>query len=371
MTRTRAGWALIAALAATSCAGLQTTAERAASQAADARPPSARGTDAAAAASASVTPDRVDAGDTAPPLAADADPSEREPTFSDIAEVLFLDRSAPGALACPDSLAVEARVRCLYEQRYKGDAKAAGLAHEMLAKWSTIAGVEPPRTYDGGYRGTIHLVPAVPTGADRKHLEWISASIRDFDQFFEELARHGQERAAAPSTKRYRFRGLRVRFMRSTNTNRPSAYAYAWTIGYNLVGSLNLNADKIRETMFHEVFHLNDAAHGQWSSGALGAIFDALVKKCGASTQCLAPYAPGDTMVRGGTYYAFQPGNGGGVLEYAAELAVRYYREQRAVLRSARLAAKPFKCGPPENAKAWALMKDEFFAGIDATPACP
>jgi hypothetical protein len=34
-------------------------------------------------------------------------------------------------------------------------------------------------------------------------------------------------------------------------------------------------------------------------------------------------------------------------------------------------AGKAFKCGPKENALAWRAFVDEFFAGIDKTPACP
>ena len=29
-----------------------------------------------------------------------------------------------------------------------------------------------------------------------------------------------------------------------------------------------------------------------------------------------------------------------------------------------------FKCGPPENAEAWRLIADEFFAGVDRVPPC-
>jgi hypothetical protein len=57
-------------------------------------------------------------------------------------------------------------------------------------------------------------------------------------------------------------------------------------------------------------------------------------------------------------------------MEYAAELALRYYREQRAVLRNLP-TVKPFKCGPPQNAQAWTAMRDEMFAGVDAVPPCP
>jgi hypothetical protein len=155
-----------------------------------------------------------------------------------------------------------------------------------------------------------------------------------------------------------RCRPITLRFMRSVAARTPSAYASDWRVAWNLAGSLHTSPDAVRETLFHEIFHLNDEARSSdgWSFGALGPIYDAIVKKCGARAACLAPYTPNDTMVRGGTYYSFQPGND--VREYAAELGLRYYREQRAVLR-ALPRPKPFKCGPPENRRAWALMRDE------------
>ncbi len=76
-------------------------------------------------------------------------------------------------------------------------------------------------------------------------------------------------------------------------------------------------------------------------------------------------------MVRGGTYYAFQPGNGEAVHEYAAELALRWYLEQRTVRRGDKLRRPAFKCGPPENRRAWDALVAEFFGGADAVPACP
>jgi hypothetical protein len=220
----------------------------------------------------------------------------------------------------------------------------------------------------------IRIEPAVPTGADRKHLEWVLGAFRDFEAFFGELAAYrsgagGAVARTAEAPRPYRWRPITMRFMRSAAPARtPAAYAHDWTVAYNFVGTLNISGDAVRETMFHEIFHLNDAAHGDWSPQALGAIFDAVAKRCGTSIPCLAPYTPNDTIVRGGTYYAFQPGNG--VMEYAAELALRYYREQRAALRGLP-RGKAWKCGPPENARAWALMKDEFFAGLDAVPVCP
>ncbi len=77
---------------------------------------------------------------------------------------------------------------------------------------------------------------------------------------------------------------------------------------------------------------------------------------------CLRPYAPHKTKVRGKTYHAFHPESGVG--EYAAELAVRYYREHRAVLAK-RPPRRPFKCRRPENARAWKRLATEFFGGVD------
>lgn len=299
-----------------------------------------------------------------------AAPVEDPPTFDEIVKVLFAGNGAPSACT---PLASEARTRCLYDQRYAGDTKAANIAYGMLVRWNIVAGVHPKEGFDGGFRGHIELVPTAPTVNDRKHLEWINDAFSDFEKFFGELEAYGKAHGQSiDPQKRYRFRKLHLEFMRSTTGNRPSAMANGWTISYNVIGSLNLNADAVRETFFHEIFHLNDAVHGsdRWSLGDLKTIFDPIAKKCGTKDACLAPYTPSDTKVRGGTYYAFQPDNGTPGVEYAAELATRYYREQRAVLRK-ETPIKPFKCGPPENGKTWELVKNEFFAGIDAVPACP
>jgi hypothetical protein len=301
-----------------------------------------------------------------PTLAASPSP---EPTFDEVAGVLYGGSPNPGslALACPSSLPNDARVRCLFDERYRGDSKAAKLASELFVRWHTVAGVEAAHTMDGGYRGMIRIEPTLPLNAERKHIEWIVDAFRDFDVFFDELGRVPPSASATKPRATYRFKPITLRFMRSVAARTPSAYADGWTVAWNINGSLHTSADAARETLFHEIFHLNDEAHGWWSMAALGATFDAIVKKCGTTIPCLAPYSPNDTIVRGGTYYSFQPGNG--VREYAAELALRYYREQRAILRS-RPHGKAFKCGPPENARAWDLVRDEFFGGLDAVPAC-
>lgn len=320
-----------------------------------------------------VTVPGVDAGKVAVVDASAPEPvafAEPDPTFEQMLPVMGI---APAA--CPSSLAAEPRIRCLFDQRYAGDAKAAGLAHELWVKWKIVAGVEAPHTMDGGYRGMIKIEPAVPINADRKHLEWIAAAMRDFDQFFDELARFGSDAGVVSKAKRYRFKPITLRFMKSVGMRTPSAYAQDWTVAWNLNGSLHTSPEAVRETLFHEMFHLNDYAHpsgdgGPWSLPVLGGLYKEIVNKCGAKAPCLAPFTPNGTMVRGGTYYSFQPGND--VREYAAELAVRYYRDQRSRLRNIPPTEKPFKCtGQERNKRAWELMRDEFFSGIDAIPACP
>src|SRR5262249_44689675 len=152
-------------------------------------------------------------------------PEDHEKTFTEVMNVLFAERSssAPIVAACPESLASGARVRCLYDERYKGDTKAASLAYEMLTKWRIVAGVEVAHTMDGGYRGPIQLEPFVPIAAERKHLEWAVASFSDFEQFFRELDGFGKDHDAGTATRAYGFRGITYRFTRSKNVDRPSA----------------------------------------------------------------------------------------------------------------------------------------------------
>jgi hypothetical protein len=306
----------------------------------------------------------VDAGvDAEPEEVAEADPS-----YEHIVDVLGIKPSE----ACA-SMVGEAKTRCAIDARWAGDTKAQSLANELWAKWRIIPGVDVAHTMDGGYRGNIRLAPAVPINDQRKHIEWIVAAMRDMELFFDDLAREGGGKK--PTKKRYRWRPIELRFMKSLDGKRtPSAYAHDWTVAWNLEGSLHTSIDAVRETLVHEIFHLNDRAHGSakgvdwWSPNALGKEFDFAVQKCGTAISCLTPFTPNETIVRGGTYYSYQPGNG--VVEYAAELALRYYREQRAVMRKLP-KVKPFKCGPAQNARAWEAMRDEYFDGIDLVPSCP
>jgi len=235
----------------------------------------------------------------------------------------------------------------------------------LWSETSDLAGAGAEEELDGGFRGKIQLVPELPLRGYRRHLAWVLAGTRGIDRFFGALF----ARQTAPH---YRWKQLEFRFVRSLKKHRPSAYALGWSITYNVEGSLNLNAKAVEETLFHELFHTNDDEHGDWSVSHLKQDYVAILLHCGPkpSMKCLAPYAPNDTTVRGGTYYAFQQNNGDTVHEYAAELAVRYFKEQREMLAGGKLSRPAFKCGPPENARAWQALVHEFFADRDLVPAC-
>jgi len=251
---------------------------------------------------------------------------------------------------------------------YKSDAKAKAIAKTLFEKLGHVSTVGAEEIMDGGYRGKIHLVPQLPMGKYRQQLAWVSSAMFAIDAFYSSLA----TKDVAPN---YRWQNIELRFVRSVGKRTPSAYAMQWSITHNVVGSLLTSERGVLETYVHEMFHLNDFDHGDWSGKTLATDYKAIIKKCGRTgakaVKCLAPFAPNDTKVRAsGTYYAFQPGNGDSVHEYAAELAVRYFKEQTAMRDSGALSAPAFKCGPPENARAWKALVDEFFAGQDRVPAC-
>lgn len=265
----------------------------------------------------------------------------------------------------PEAAGACADVECAIASAYDKDAKAKAMALALFHETGDVAGVGPEEIMDGGYRGKIKLVPQLPIGGHRVHLERVLSSARSIDEFFTKLYAN---QTAKPA---YRWRAIQLRFVRSINKRTPSAYATGWMVEYNVEGTLLTTAAGVRETLFHELFHSNDGAHNDWSARALQADYDAIVAKCpGAKLRCLAPYAPNGTTVRGGTYYAFQPNNGNGVHEYAAELAVRYWEEHAELLANRKLSKPAFKCGPAVNARAWKAIVDEFFASRDLTPAC-
>lgn len=291
----------------------------------------------------------------------------RLPTISKTKAITILFAESVPNGACPDA-DDHAAIRCLIEKRYENEPSAKTLALSLFDGAGHIAGVESEHMMDGGFRGTIHIVPEWPWRQYKKHLEWVTSSANDFSVFFDKLA------TKTDKPFRYRHRAIAFKFLRSVNRKTPSAYASEWSIGYNVSGSLHGSVDAVRETLFHEIFHLNDSEHAQgsvnWSEKALRTIHDAILAQCSTRISCLTPYAPMPTMVRGGTYYAFQPNNGDAVHEYGAELATRYYREHRAIFRGEKLPGRAFKCGPKENAEAWKLFADEFFGGIDLIPVC-
>lgn len=269
-------------------------------------------------------------------------------------DVLFLDE--PHHADCREGDEA-AQIRCLLQLRYAADAQTLALATRLYDATGTVAGQLPAQDFEGGYRGLLHLVPRLPTGALRHHLQWASASLLDFDDFLRALGGH-------PT---FRTRNLELRFFESLERRTPSAFAAGRLVAWNVNGSLFRSEAEARATLFHELFHLNDQARGDWSALALGRLYDGIVARCGVKTACLTPYTPDLLKVRGGTYYAFQPGNG--VQEYAADLARRYFLEHRAHLHH-EPALPRFKCGPPENAEAWQRMVDTFFDGVDLIPPC-
>lgn len=269
--------------------------------------------------------------------------------------ILFLE--APLATPCDQDTAAD-QIRCVIAARYLKDRAASKLAIELYELTGTVVGVLPEQDFEGGYRGRLHLVPRLPTGELRQHLVNISSALKDFEQFFSQL---GGEPA-------FRWRALEFRVFESVKRKTPSAFAINWSVAYNVSGSLLGTESGVRGTLFHEIFHLNDQEHRQWSARKLSGIYDRIVALCGTAVKCLEPYTPDSIKVYGGTYYDFQPGNG--VHEYAADIGKRYYLEHRAFLKKEKLGTL-FKCRNDDNAKAWQLVVDEFFGGVDLLPECP
>lgn len=250
---------------------------------------------------------------------------------------------------------------CALRWLYRGDPAAAQWALAMWQDGEHLAGVEQDHLMDGGFRGTIRIRGELPVGAQRRHLQWVQRAGTAQAAFFARVF----QGCPAP---RYRWRALAYHFFRSVGRRTPSAYAADWSIAYNLAGSLNTSGARVEELLFHELFHLNDQAHGGWADTALGPLHTALRARCGNDKRCLAAYAPVETAVRGGNWYAFHADNGPG--EYAAELAVRYWRETRTVFSGGRVR-RPFKCGNADNARAWRALVDEMFCGVDVVGDCP
>jgi hypothetical protein len=297
------------------------------------------------------------------PAAASASAASAPPAPPSVSEQRALEILFPGGApaSCAGS---SSKIRCFIGARYEEHPKEKDLALALFDEIGDVAGTEKEHRMEGGFRGVIHIVPELPVGPHERHLRWVLGAQRDIRSFVKAIE------AKAKTPVRYRHGALAWRFLRSVGRTTPSAYAGGWEVGYNVKGSLHGSADAVRETIFHEVFHLNDQEHQNWSRRALGKMVDELMEKCGTKVACLKPYAPGKTMVRGGTYYAFQPDNGDASHEYGAELATRYFLEHRAVLDGKAYPDGRFKCGPEENKRAWKALAEEFFGGVDLVPPC-
>ncbi len=261
---------------------------------------------------------------------------------------------------CPKELADGPRVKCLIAMRYEDDRESQKLALALYDETGSLPGLLPEEKTDNGRGVQVRLLPARPIAKNRIHLEWIAAAFRDYAQF-----KQGLEQHAGPIA--FRDRPIHFRFFYSEKGGMPSAFAVKNNIGYNLYGAVNVSEEAVRETLFHEIFHLNDGERESFSEKHLGKLYADILARCGKSMVCLTPYAPTDTKMNG-FFYAFAPRSG--VREYAAELALRYYREQRLMLRKEPLPGVPFKCGPPENARAYQAIRDAFFGGADLVPPC-
>ncbi len=282
-------------------------------------------------------------------------------------EVLAAQRRQCESTTTTMAAADACRLRALIATSYAKDPAASVVALQLYDQTGTVAGLLPGLDMDGAYRGILRLEPVLPIGRHRRHLQFAADALFEFDDFFRRLQATTTTTTTTTKELAFRWRPLGLRFFESVKRKTPSAFAVDWTVSYNVRGSLFTSPQRVKETFFHEIFHLNDQTHDHWSPRALSSIYDAIVARCGMKTACLTPWAPDGIKVIGGTYYAFMPDNG--VSEYAADLAKRWYIEQRAVLHGQKVAA-PFKCGPAENAVAWQLLIDEFFAGIDHVPAC-
>jgi hypothetical protein len=99
------------------------------------------------------------------------------------APVVELD-AARRLLPIPDACA---SVDCLLVHAYQTDPKASELALRLWRESGDVAGVGPEEVMDGGFRGTIHLVPQLPINGYRKHLAWVLEGTRAIDDFFSAL----------------------------------------------------------------------------------------------------------------------------------------------------------------------------------------
>jgi hypothetical protein len=266
------------------------------------------------------------------------------------------------ASACPSTLPARDHAECLIDYRFSHDAEALDLARALYARTGALPGVDTTESH-GTYGGEqIPTRPALPVGDDRQHLEWILASFDRYEEVFTALAAH------ATSPIDFRLRPEAFGFFRTDTPAYPSAWGQAGVVGYNLDGPLHTSARDVLETLFHELFHLNDERRGGWSASVLGDIFEQIVRHCRDDHECLGDFAPHDTLVPDGTYYPFDRKTRD-VREYGAELALRWFREHEAIVQGTPLEP-PFKCRSEENRVAWERIAQDFFGGLDLSRDC-
>jgi hypothetical protein len=303
-----------------------------------------------------------------PPTAPAPAPRATPPTHPGRAEaaerVLFLAthlRTTDLREACPVALDEVPRIRCLISLRYADEDESKKLALALYEETGSLAGLLPEETNQDGKGKKVQLKPARPIGRNKEHLQWIVDAMREYARFFHELSK----RQTKPIVMQ--DRPLDFRFFYTEDGGTPSAFAVGRNIGYNLRGTVNVHDEAVRDTLFHEIFHLNDVWQNNFSARLLAPIEARIVAICKGNLKCLAPYAPTDTTMNGKPYAFIDGGQG---KEYAAELALRYFREQRLMIDGKPLPIPAFKCGPPENKEAMALLVDAFFGGVDLVPAC-
>jgi len=270
--------------------------------------------------------------------------------------------SEPCVAACPSTLPPKDHAECLIEFRFAHDAEALDLARALYAKTGVLPGVDTSKSQSTYAGENVTTKPALPLGDDRQHLAWIIASFERYDEVFSALA------AQAPAPIDFSLRPDAFVFFRTETRTYPSAWGQGGVVGYNLDGPLHTSERDVLETLFHELFHLNDERRGGWSASALGDVFEGIIRRCGADDECLGGFAPYDTRVPDGTYYPFDERTRD-VREYGAELALRWYLEHEAMLKGSPLEP-PFKCGPDENHVVWERITNDFFGGLDLTRAC-
>jgi hypothetical protein len=265
--------------------------------------------------------------------------------------------------ACSDSLASRDHGACLLEFRFAADPEALRLARALYLERNTRLGVETRSSIEGFRGELVATFPALPIGEQRHHLEWLNTNLEVFEQFTDFI------RARAPRPVSFDPTPAGFVFYRTSVSSYPSAYCVDEMIAYNLDGPLHTDRREMLETLFHELFHVNDARRGAWSERALRRLYDSIRKRCAGDHDCFTTFTPHDTVVTNGTYYAFDARTGD-VREYAAELALRYFLEHEAVFNPDAPKRPAFKCLANENGAAWQFLVDEFFGGVDLTPGC-